>query len=96
MKWVKDETANRFQNRTEEGSQEKLINYFLSIYPKFLQHFFVKREQEKTFTAHRKRVDSDHHLAECVLQIDFAENFKCENQDEVQQAHYNQKQVRLL
>lgn len=95
MKWTKDETANRFQSSTVEGSLAELMGYFLSIYPKFLQHFYVKREQEKTFNEQRKRIDSDEHLCECILQIDFAENFKCESQDEVQQAHYNQKQVRF-
>lgn len=96
MKWVKDDVANRFQNHAQEGSQDQLIQYFLSIYPKFLQHFYIKREQEKEFAVHRKRAQSDQHLSECVLQIDFAENFKCESQDEVQQAHYNQKQISIF
>lgn len=93
MQWIKDETANRFQNCSEKGPRNKLVDYFLSIYPKFLKHSYVKREQEKAFTADRKRVNSDQHLSEAILQVDFAENFKCECQDEVQQAHYNQKQV---
>lgn len=96
MKWVKDEESNRFQNIAEEGTQNQLVEYFLSIYPKFLQHFYVKREQEKMFAENRKHVDhTDQGLDGAILQIDFAENFKCESQDEVQQAHYNQKQVRI-
>lgn len=93
MQWTKDETANRFQNCSKEGTQDELVKCFLSIYIKFLKHSYVKREQEKAFTADRKRVNSDQHLDEALLQIDFAENYKCECQDEVQQAHYNQKQV---
>ncbi len=95
LKWTKDESANRFQNCTEKGSEKELVDYFLSIYPQFLKHSYIKREQEKAFDDDRKRVSSDEHLNEAVLQIDFAENFKCECQDEVQQAHYNQKQVRV-
>ncbi len=93
MVWKKDESANRVQNCSETGPQKKLVDYFLSIYVQFLKHSYVKRQQEQAFTADRKRVDSNLHCNEAVLQIDFAENYKCESQDEVQQAHYNQKQV---
>lgn len=40
-------------------------------------------------------MDSEQHFDEATLQIDFPENFKCESQNEIQQANYNQKQVRV-
>lgn len=33
---------------------------------------------------------------EGLLQVDFAENFVCEAQDEVQNAHWNQRQLSLF
>lgn len=74
-RWVKDESANRFQNCTENGSRKELVDYFLSIYPKFLKHSYVKREQEKGFTADRKRVTSDQHFNEALLACNYAPCF---------------------
>lgn len=92
MQWVKNETENRYKNAEQKGTIEELINYFSKIYPKFLVHSYTKREQDKAFNMDRKSVKERTDVA--VLQIDFAENYKCEAQNEIQPANYNQKQVR--
>lgn len=96
QQWIKDELTNRTQNATVNGTVNDLLAYFTSIYPQFLTHSFVKREQAKSFVADQDSVDLKENLHHAVLQIDCAENFKCESQDEIQPAHYNQRQVSLV
>lgn len=92
MQWVKKEKENRYINELQKGTTEKLINYFLKIHAQFLMHSYTKREQANAFNNDRKSVEENVDVA--VLQIDFAENYKCEAQKEIQPANYNQKQVR--
>lgn len=96
MRWMKDDTTNRTQKQAESGTIAKLMSYFGDIYPKFLQHKYVRRIQAECFTRDRTTVAAEANSNVALLQIDFAENYKCEAQDEVQAAHYNQKQVRKI
>lgn len=95
MQWIKDKKANRFENVEQTGTIQKLVEYLLSSYAQFLKHSFIMHEQAANFNDDTKRVDSVEHFDEAILQIDFAENWKSESQDEIQQANYNQKQVRI-
>lgn len=63
----------------------------MSIVPKFLKHVYIKHAQAESFEKEKKDVLEDEDLA--ILQVDFAENFTCEAQDEIQTAHWNQKNV---
>lgn len=57
----------------------------------------MKREQSDIFNKYdRPRASNDEFREEGMLQIDFSENFVCEGQDEVQSAHWNQKQLTLF
>ena len=53
---------------------------------------FVKRQQARIF---KEKIE---HLTEeeAVVQVDFAENFSCKYQGEVQSAHWSQDQVTLF
>lgn len=70
-----------------------LMNAFIAIYPNFLKHAYIKREQWEAFAADYKAIDLEENFDQAIVHIDFAENFKCESQDEIQAAHYNQRQV---
>jgi hypothetical protein len=52
----------------------------------------VKRQQSAYF----ERRKADIQQGEAVVQIDFAENYSCKYQDEVQAAHWNQEQITLF
>lgn len=91
--WIKDEVTTRTQNVDVHGTMNDLMKHFIKIYPNFLAHCFVKREQSNAFVADHKDVDLEQNFDQAILQLDFAENFKCESQDEIQSAHYNQHQV---
>lgn len=74
-----------------------LVLHIVNLSPQFLKHSFVKREQSDMFNkVDRLRVKSDDYPQESVVQIDFAENYVCEAQDEVQSAHWNQRQLTLF
>lgn len=94
LQWIKDKEMNRFQNEMQHGTIQQLVDHLISIYGQFLKQAFVMHEQYDSFNDDQKRVDSVEHFDEAVLQIDFPENYKCESQNEIQQANYNQKQVR--
>lgn len=90
--WKKNNDTNRFQKHTESGTLNKLITHFLGILPEFLKHSFIKRQQSTQFQKDDKEMtESNGEVA--LLQIDFAEGFNCESQDEIQSAHWNQATV---
>ena len=75
-----------------KGTLDDLLLLFESKIPSFLEHVFVKREQFKYFEEKLTNLDKD----EAVIQVDFAENYTCKYQDEIQSAHWNQEQVTLF
>ncbi len=89
--WEKDETTNRTEKKQKTGTAKKLIDYFVSVYQTFLKHSFTNRQQKESFKLDLE--DIDLRKDECLLQCDFAENWTNESQDEVTNAHWNQKQV---
>lgn len=93
--WKHDKSKNRTQKVDEQGSVEKLLIYFISMCKDFLRHSFTKNQQSEDFNIDREFVNSEENVTECVLQVDFAENYKCESQDEAHTAHWNQQQVRI-
>ena len=63
--------------------------------PKFMQHSYIKRQQAKKYEED-KELASTISSTVAVLQMDFAENYTCTAQDEIQSAHWNQNQVTLF
>ena len=74
------------------GTVEDAIQSLEDQMPYFLQHVYVKRQQSAFF--HEKKANLSQH--EAIVQVDFAENYTCRHQDEVQSAHWHQKQVTLF
>ncbi len=64
----------------------------MELAPSFARHHFIK-QRSAAFSQHLKAVASPSNI---VLQIDFAENFTCKFQDEIQSAHWKQKQVTVF
>lgn len=57
----------------------------------FAEHLFVASWQQRQFTTIRKEVPNDW----VVLNMDFAENYSCVSQSEVQAAHWGHEQVTI-
>lgn len=97
MVWKKSIVSKRIEKQEETGSLANLITHIAALSPQFLRHSFVKRQQSDSFNLYDlPRAKNPEFGAEAVLQIDFSENFVCESQDEVQSAHWNQRQLTLF
>ncbi|XP_067634704.1 uncharacterized protein [Eurosta solidaginis] len=97
MKWTKNDGVNRTERRQKSGKLTDLVAYISGLSAQFLIHSFNKCEQSEVFNVHdRPRALSVNYAVEGLLQVDFAENFVCENQDEVQSAHWNQRQLSIF
>lgn len=97
MFWRKNDTSKRIEKYEEVGTLEDLLRHITELSPQFLRHSYVKREQSDTFNKFdHPRASNNQFNEEAMLQIDFAENFVCVGQDEVQSAHWNQKQLTLF
>lgn len=95
--WTKNSTTKRIEKKEKSGTLGGLATHISALSPQFLRHCFIKREQSNTFTKFDVPRAKDVQLEnEGVLQIDFAENFVCQGQDEVQAAHWHQKQLTLF
>ena len=93
MRW--QENNGRMAKMQEPGTIEDLYNYICSMAPKFMQHTYIKRQQAKKYEED-KELASTISSTVAVLQMDFAENYTCTAQDEIQSAHWNQNQVTLF
>lgn len=90
--WIKNKATNRFEKGVQSGSLDNLLNYFLEILPDFLKHSFIKRSQAATFQKDNQEVENASGKV-AILNIDFAESFNCDAQEEIQSAHWNQASV---
>ena len=94
--WKKGED-NRIMKVVEEGTIDELQVHICDMIPRFLEHCFVKRAQAASYNQDRESSLSDTHDPErAVMQVDFSENFTCVHQDEIQSAHWNQRQVTVF
>lgn len=75
-----------------EGKVIDAIGALEDKMPSFLEHVFIKREQARYFEEKKE------HLLEkeALVQVDFAENYMCKHQDEIQTAHWGQNQITLF
>lgn len=60
--------------------------------PAFKKHSNIKNVQSKFFKDKKDSIGSN----ECILQIDFAENYALISQDEIQSAHWRHSQVTIF
>ena len=84
--------SKTMKNICKVGAVEDAIRSLEYQMPFFLQHVYVKRQQSAFFEA--KKANMSQH--EALVQVDFAENYTCRYQDEVQSAHWCQQQVTLF
>lgn len=77
--------------------KKDLVVHIGSLSPQFLRHSYIKTAQSNTFNSFDIPWSSNSHYGhEGTLQVDFGETFVCEAQDEVQSAHWNQRQLSLF
>ena len=84
--------VKKIQKVLKEGTVDDLLVDLKVQLPSFLEHVFVKRQQARFFKEKLEHLTEE----EAVVQVDFAENYSCEYQGEVQSAHWSQDQVTLF
>lgn len=95
VEWfVWQESNGRLLKVQEEGTIQDLVHHILNIGPTFLEHYFIKREQSKSYQADKELLISTPQAA--MMQVDFSENYTCVAQDEIQSAHWQQSQVSIF
>ena len=77
---------------SKEGTIGDAVESLQGTLPSFLEHVFIKRQQSKFFEERLAKLGP----SEAVIQVEFAENYTCNHQDEPQSAHWNQEQVSLF
>ncbi|CAH3182899.1 unnamed protein product [Porites lobata] len=84
--------VKKIQKVLKEGTVDDFLENLEVQLPSFLEHVLVKRQQARIF---KEKIE---HLTEeeAVVQVDFAENFSCKYQGEVQSAPWSQDQVILF
>lgn len=108
-KWVKVDRKNKIKTETEHEQPQysniekvnktdtitALLNELYEQIREFLNHQFVKKNQAEVIA---KLIELASSLGSdfAVILIDFAENFKCFDQNEPQSAHYGQTPVTVF
>ena len=87
MEWFKWEEKNGcIENLEQTGALDSLYNYIASAMAKLLKHCFINRKQTESYQLDKEEAQSlDSNTM--TLQTDFAKNYACTAQDEVQSAH---------
>lgn len=74
-----------------KGTLEEALQALESKIPFFLEHVFIQRKRSSYFEESITQLKPN----EAVYQVDFAENYTCQYQDEIEAAHWCQEQVTL-
>ena len=95
-KWIKWEEVNgRITKNQKSGTVRNLYSYLCIIFPDFFIHSFAKRKQAKSYEEDKQEFLMKH-LNTVMIQVDFAENYTCAAQNEVQSAYWKQNQITLF
>lgn len=88
----KPKLVKKMEKVMKEGTVEEALNCLEGQIPSFLVHVFIKRKQSTFFEERIAQLKAD----EAIVQVDFAENYTCQYQDEIQAAHWSQEQITLF
>jgi hypothetical protein len=96
--WVQDEVTGYpvrvdVTMRCSEGFER-----LEKVFPKFILHYCVKRHQSMMYRNQKMYITSSKEppLQTLLIHFDFAENFRCSSQDQIQSAYYAERQISLL
>jgi hypothetical protein len=89
--WRKEE--NGYYVRGEfPMALEEAVKMFQESMPNFIIHHVTKKNQAALYKIHHENIEDD----EMVIHFDFAENFSCSAQDQIQSAYYGQQMVSIF
>lgn len=88
--WIMVE--GRSINSKQRGTITEVMDKLKVLWTAYLNHCFYKDNQSAHFEERRKNLG----VHDCVMQLDFSENYQTSYQDEVQSAHFTYKQVTIF
>ncbi|KAL5017914.1 hypothetical protein ScPMuIL_003636 [Solemya velum] len=95
FKWYQWTEENGFpQKASMVDSTTDAFNELAKQLPKFFWHSYIKEKQSSSYSESKSdamKLESN----SCLLQMDFAENSTCLWQDEIQSAHWKQRQITI-
>ena len=95
--WQKPEKTSyaNIEKVSKSGTAENLVDHLLAMRAKFTTHSSIKQNQSRVFKdlIEKSKTASS---SVAVMQIDYAENYKCFSQNEPQAAHFGQNQISLF
>lgn len=93
VKWKKWEEVNGFlQVSTKVCAVENLLEDLKKQLPIFKEHCYIKDVQYKYFDS----VKGEKDRTKAIIQVDFAENATLTEQNQIQSAHWKQRQVTIF
>lgn len=90
VQWSQDVFQLRL--KTEIKNLSYCINLFIESLIDYKHHIFIKKSQSSLFYEARASSSPE----EAIVQVDFAENFKCISQNEIQSAYFNQHAIAIF
>jgi len=88
--WTQD--VYQLKLKSEIKSIQECVDLFISCFQEFHHHIHVKKIQS-SFFRQSVAASTDENV---VIQVDFAENYKCGSQNEVQSAYFNQHAIAIF
>lgn len=87
-----NQTSNNYNNKnTSEGTVSDLIDECSSLLKRYKKHAFNIRHH----FAFCRRLQQNLKENECIIQIDFAENYIAKMETEIQSAHFGASKVQI-
>lgn len=75
-----------------KGSVTECVKLLKDKTPDYLRHVYIKRKQSEYFDHIKANANNN----TVVCQVDYAENFAIENQDQIQSAHWGKKFISIF
>jgi hypothetical protein len=94
--WMNDPETKFLVRVAHTLPRSEAADRFAELLEKFISHSGIKRNQAKMYRAQVHQVASQLLPELLVIHFDFAENFHCAAQDEIQAAYYARKQISLF
>jgi hypothetical protein len=94
--WMTDPDTHFWVRMVQTLTISDAIDRFQEKLPQFVRHYVTKRHQAEAYRAHLSHVQSAEGKSFFMIHFDYAENYKCATQDQIQAAYYSQKQVSLF
>jgi hypothetical protein len=91
QQWRRDERGFLLRS-TVTMTLADAVALFRNKLPAFTLHHLTKRHQATVYRMHKEELDSE----TIVIHFDFAENYCCASQDQIQAAYYGQRLVSIF